>query len=356
MGIKGLWPKRAIAKDTRVLNEFCLTRGFWTNNREQRSVVFGVHASDLLDSLKASRRYPCVRPGSPTETFFGILCKFSEAAAVFIFVFDGPASPKYIQNEEDIYHDTRRLILHFGYCFIEAEGEAVSFLASLSHSNVIDGVISEDNDLLALGTQLVLRVSREQSLHDLVYDIHSLDAIKRIMHLEQEGIILVALLSGNNVYAGLKGCGLTTSIQLGHSDLGKLLVTKFRNLSQYPPALHAFLRSWRLRLNNELENNARGFLAKRRPQAAKKITDEFPNLDVLDQYINTMPSLPLAYVENLSVTLKPRQPDIARLTSFCREQWHWSDPRIVEHFSKFLLKGMVFRMLHSVCVFELVNS
>ncbi|KAJ8091089.1 hypothetical protein PM082_024706 [Marasmius tenuissimus] len=350
MGIKGLWPKRAIVKDTRLLNEFCLTQGFRTNNREQCLVVLRVHASDMLDSLKASRRYPCVHPGSPTETFFSILCKFSEAAAVFMFVFDGPTSPKYIQNEEDFYHDARHLILHFGYCFLEAE-EAALFLASLSHSSVIDGVISEDNDLLALGTQLVLRISREQSLLDLVYDVHALDAIKRIMDLNQEGIILVALLNGNNLHAGLKGCGVTTSIQLGHSDLGKLLVVKFKNLSQYPPALRAFLRSWCLKLKNELVNNSRGFLAKRRPQAAKGITDNFPDLNILDCYINTTPSLPQAYVGNLSIALKPRQPDITRLASFCREQWHWSDPRIFEHFSKFLLKGMVFRLLHSVCTF-----
>ncbi|KAK1234556.1 hypothetical protein PQX77_002240 [Marasmius sp. AFHP31] len=351
MGIKGLWPKLATAKDTRLLNEFCLTQGFQKNYREQRSVILGVHASDLLENLKAStHRYPCAHAGSPTETFFSILCKFSEAAAVFMFVFDGPASPKHKQNEEGIYQDARRLILHFGYYLLEAEGEAGPFLASLSHSHVIDGVISEDSDLLALGVDLVLRISRDQSLHDLVYNIHTLNAIKQIMRLEQEGIILVAILSGNSLHAGLEGCGVATSIQLGRSDLGRLLVAKFRNLSQHPPALRAFLRSWRSKLHKELKDNARGFLTNRRLQAAKSVDDGFPNLDALNRYVNATPSLPQAYVEDLSAILKPRQPDITRIVSFCQEQWHWSNSQVIEQFSKSFWKGMMLRMLQSPLV------
>ncbi|KAJ8077094.1 hypothetical protein PM082_013932 [Marasmius tenuissimus] len=159
MGSKVSWSERAVAKDTRSLNEFCLTEGFRKNHREQRSLILGVHANDLLDSLKADS-HPYIHAEPPVKTFFGILSKYSEAAAVFLFVFDSSTSRKYTCRDKGLYHDARCLILNFGYYFIEAEGEAVSLLASLSRSHAIDGVISEDNYLTALNVGVLLRISR----------------------------------------------------------------------------------------------------------------------------------------------------------------------------------------------------
>ncbi|KAL0575416.1 nucleotide-excision repair, DNA incision, 3'-to lesion [Marasmius crinis-equi] len=119
----------------------------------------------------------------------------------------------------DLYRDTSELITQFGYYPVVTEREADCHLASLSQSGIINGVISEDSDLLGLGVNKVLRKSR--SAKELIYDVYSLDEIRKQTGLGQEGIILVALLTGDDTQDGLESCGIETAVQTGSVEASK---------------------------------------------------------------------------------------------------------------------------------------
>ncbi|KAL0568565.1 hypothetical protein V5O48_013417, partial [Marasmius crinis-equi] len=156
MGIKRLWPMLTTAKQTRSLNEFAFTQGFQRNHREQRALTFGVDTNNILDSFEAGSHHNLHGP-SPLESFFTLLCKYSEAPAVFHLVFDGTDRPKEKRGKQVrtqmpvLYRNAQDLASHFGYHPVVTGREADIHLASLSLGGIIDAVISEDSDLLGLG-------------------------------------------------------------------------------------------------------------------------------------------------------------------------------------------------------------
>ncbi|KAL0564329.1 hypothetical protein V5O48_017720 [Marasmius crinis-equi] len=361
MGIKRLWPMLTPAKQTRSLNELAFTEGFQRNHREQRALTFGVDTNNILDSLEAGSHHNLHGP-SPLESFFTLLCKYSEAPAVFHLVFDGTDRPKEKRGKQVrtqmpvLYRNAEDLATYFGYHPVVTGREADTHLASLSLGGVIDGVISEDSDLLGLGVDRVLRKSRpylrdERSAKELTYDMYCLDDIRERTGLGQEGIVLVALLTGNDTQDGLENCGIETAVQLGQSKLARDLVEGYRKYSQHPRMLDAFLRSWRSEVSDELLYNTHSYLKKRRPSAAGLITAKFPNVEVLEHYLNSpVPLLP-EDIATWNSILKPNLPDIAGIVSFCREHFHWSDAEMLKRFNRNFFKGAVFRTLHSDLTF-----
>ncbi|KAJ8093965.1 hypothetical protein PM082_009848 [Marasmius tenuissimus] len=285
---------------------------------------------------------------------FSVLCKYSEASVVLVFVFGGPHSPQFKQGQkhrtiaESLRCDAIKLICHFGYYSTEVEGEADGYLASLSHLRVVDGVISEDEDLLALGVDIVLRQPRNNSMDELVYDVYSAKWIKEDTCLEQEGIILVALLC--DIHVGVKGCDIETAVHLARSGLGKELVHTFKQLSQQRKLLQQYIRSWRAKVTNEFLFNTSDYLERRLPNVAACIDEHFPSLELLGYYVNSPTQLPLEDVKYMNRSFRPTLPKVAGIVSFCRERFQWSDADITCRFELGLFKGAIGRMLHSPLV------
>ncbi|KAL0061841.1 hypothetical protein AAF712_011283 [Marasmius tenuissimus] len=172
--------------------------------------------------------------------------------------------------------------------------------------------------------------------------------IKEDTQLDQEGLILVALLCGNDV--GVGGCDIGTAIQLARSGLGKELVEASRHLVRQPQALIEFVHSWRARVRDELSFNIGGYLEQRHPELAACIDDHFPSLEVLEYYANSPTQLHSDDVKCLNGSLRPTLPNMAGIVSFCREQFRWSDDDISWRFKLSLYKGAICRMLHSPLV------
>ncbi|KAL0564882.1 hypothetical protein V5O48_017155 [Marasmius crinis-equi] len=355
MGINRVWPMLKASKEARSLNELAFIEGFQKNCRERRALTYGVDSNNLIDSLEAGSHHTLHGP-SALESFFTLLCKYSEASVILHFVFDGPNRPREKRGKRVktqlpvLYRNAQELITRFGYYYVTTEGKADCPLASLSHSGLIDGVISEDSNLLALGVDRVLQKSRESSGKELWYDVYSLDAVEEKMGLGQYGIILIALLTGNDTNDGLQNCSIETTVQLGRSELARDLIEGYKKFSSNPSSFETFLESWRSELREELHYNCHGYLQNRRPSAAAQVTSRFPNVEVLKHYLVSPIRLQSGDVETWKSILKPRLPDVAGIVSFCREQFHWSDIKILKRFNRNLFKGAVFRMLHSPLV------
>ncbi|KAL0574720.1 hypothetical protein V5O48_007251 [Marasmius crinis-equi] len=356
MGIKGLWPLLASAKETRNLTELAFTEGFQRNNRQQRALVLAVDGPGMLDSLKAGS-HNGVHSTSPLESFFGLLCKFNKAAVNLLFVFEGPNRPdekrgkKVRSTVPRLYREAQELVDAFGYVSKEAEGEADYLLAFLSREGHVDGVISEDSDLLALGANNILRKTRGSPSSELKYDIYSLDSVTESAGLDRDGIILVGLLSGNDTQRGLSDCGIGTAIQLGRSGLGKDLMDGFRLYSADPILQNGFVESWRAELRDELTHNRRGYLERRRPSAAARVDTDFPDSAALEDYAYPPSGIDPVGLQVLIKNLKtPRQPDIARIVSFCKERFRWSNDEIIHRLSPNFFKAVVYRLLQSPLV------
>ncbi|KAL0056711.1 hypothetical protein AAF712_016684 [Marasmius tenuissimus] len=287
------------------------------------------------------------------KRFFAIMCKYSEAAAVLLFVFDSADSPQAERRREfkpaalDLHRDAIELIRQFGYYSTEVEGGADSYLASLSCSRIVDSVISEDANLLALGVDILLRQSHVGSTDELTYDVYSAAWIKEDTSLEREGIIFIALLCGNEV--GVEGCDISVAVQLACLTLGKELVEAFKHLHQ-PKLLEDYVRSWRARVRDELVFNANGYLERQHPEVAAGIHEHFPSLEVLRYYVNSPARLPPDDATYLNKSLKPTLPNIAGLVSYCRERFQWSDGDVTQRFKLDLFKGAISRLLHSPLV------
>ncbi|KAK1222612.1 hypothetical protein PQX77_014533 [Marasmius sp. AFHP31] len=333
MRIKMLWPVIGSVKETRTLKELAFTEGFQTNHQQQRSITLGVDASKLLSSLKGTHSTHTL------QTFFSVLCQYSEASVVLFFVFNDS------NRRKGLRRDAIELIRRFGYYSTEVEGEAGCYLASLSHSHVVDGVLSEDGDLLALGVDVLLQQPRGSSTDRLTYDVYSAKWIEEDTDLGREGMILVALLCENN--DGVRDCDIGAVVQLARSGLGKELVEEFEHLSQEHQSLKDYKCSWRARVKDELSLNRNGYMERRHPELAAHINERFPSLQLLEYYINTPSALNPEDATYLNQTLKPTLPDIAGIVSFCRERFQWSDTRMLRRFKDNLFKGAINRMLYS---------
>ena len=112
-------------------------------------------------------------------------------------------------------------------------------------------------------------------------------------------------------------------------------------------ALHNFLQTWRDDLRKELCTNSQGFLKSRRTTLSSKISDAFPNLEVLKAYVSPITS---DTVPNAAKLPPPdrwrREHSLARLASFCESKFEWGTKvQIPKRFASLLWGGALIRII-----------
>jgi hypothetical protein len=80
------------------------------------------------------------------------------------------------------------------------------------------------------------------------------------------------------------------AIALSRSGLGTDLFESALKAGDSELILKVFLVQWRERLRNELRTNQSGYLKKRQPTLATKITDSFPDPQVVFAYVHPLTS------------------------------------------------------------------
>ncbi|KAG8898187.1 hypothetical protein FRC01_010992, partial [Tulasnella sp. 417] len=301
MGVPGLWDLLRPAAEKRSLIHLAVVDGFEKNLNGQRGYRIGIDASIWFFHSEWGKE----GENPELRTLFFRLCRLAESPFLPLFVFDGPYRPsfkrgKHInQRQHWLQSGFKRLIEAFGWEWRQAPGEAEAELAYLNRIGKIDAVLSDDVDNFLFGARVVIRNSsntlsgnrskpvlnadgRDDGKHTLVFRADEFEKRDDI-DLTRNGMILIGLLSGGDYHEeGVRGCGKLIAHGLARCGFGESLVDAF--LSMEPDDFKIFLSSWRAELIHELKTNSRGLVGKKYVALAKKVPDDFPNVEVLSSY------------------------------------------------------------------------
>ncbi|KAK1233617.1 hypothetical protein PQX77_003227 [Marasmius sp. AFHP31] len=326
-------------------------KGYAIENGDKRLRV-GVDAKVVIEACRAADATD-VSYTSTLRGFARVLGHYSAVPMAFVFVFDGPDQPNVKSNapvkaiDSVLCDQARKLLEAFSYPSLTAAGDAHSLFAALAHAGMIDGVVSDDADLLLLGVPLLFRKAPRLNPLDLFYNVYSSENIRRNLRLTRGGMILAALLMGSDYNPrGVVGCGVKTAIEISsRTSLGDQLLADYRTFASAPEYLEASLTIWRDQLRLEVAHNVSGNLDKRRRCVAAAIADDFPNVQVIEFYSGRLATkLPQVRM----ALWQPQLPDLVKLVEVGRDIFGWPDEKLYRKFKENgVWKGVINRMLAS---------
>ena len=140
----------------------------------------------------------------------------------------------------------------------------------------------------------------------------------------------------------MQGCGKLISTALACCGFGDQLLEAARSLDR--DELEKWLVTWRGQVRDELRMNKSGLIGSKKPALAKKIPDDFPNLEILLSYTNPITS-ETEGKSTCEVTWE-REPDIGKIAGLCELYFEWGvKDIIVKRFRTVLWPSVVLRIL-----------
>ncbi|KAG1875769.1 hypothetical protein F4604DRAFT_1761955 [Suillus subluteus] len=361
MGVAGLWEVLRPAGQTQSLTHLSVTQGFEANAGGRRGFRIGIDASIWFFHAAYGKE----GENPELRTLFFRCSKLMSMPLLPLFVFDGPKRPSVKRgkrvsgNAHWLTTGMKNIIAAFGFEWRTAPGEAEAELAYLNRIGVIDAVLSDDVDNFLFGATMVIRNpsntlsgnrahpvknsdGRDDGNHVVTYraaDILSHDDIC----LSQGGCILIGLLSGGDYHqAGVQGCGKLIAAGLARCGFGDRLLKAASSLSR--EELEKWLDTWRDDVREELRTNKSGLIGSKKPALAKKIPDDFPDVDILLSYTNPITS------ETEGKPMRDitweQEPDIRKIAALCELYFEWGvKDVIIKRFRTVLWPSAVQRIL-----------
>ena len=149
-----------------------------------------------------------------------------------------------------------------------------------------------------------------------------------------------------HLQVGLAGCGSMISHKLAQSDLASTLFQATLGLPS--EALSKFLADWRQKLKHQLTYDSNGLLGRKYPAVARKISAEFPSIDILLLYANPVTSWTADVIPNSS-EWRMRQPDLPAIGLLCEKSFSWgTSGQMIAQFQQNVWRGIVMRYLLQV--------
>lgn len=131
---------------------------------------------------------------------------------------------------------------------------------------------------------------------------------------------------------------------LARAGFGDRLLSAAR--SNVPGQLEEMLPQWRKELREELASNTSGFAPRKSPTVAKRITSDFPNLDILRCYTHPVTSESEYSGPRGLDSLWKKRADVAKIARVCELYFEWGvEDKIIKRFRSFLWPGVVLRTL-----------
>ncbi|KAF8202062.1 PIN domain-like protein, partial [Mycena galopus ATCC 62051] len=329
------------AVETKSLLNLATIEGFRNDNRGLCTFILGVDISAITAALTAAGVLNSGPAGQKLilEKLFYQLCNLSLAPLTLVFVFDGPGRPSVKRGIRVVNRPTwltehlKLMITSFGYHFYDAPGEAEAELARLNAADKIDGILTEDSDAFVFGARLVIRTLGSSVQHGAA--IYSIDSIENTesTSMDRPGLLLCTLLLGGD-YDSVLGFG---------RDLVNILTSsKASDINEY-------LATWRNAVRTELQTNSSGRLDKRHPKLAAAIPDTFPDLKVVEFYMNPLTSASPHYTGTLPDfnSWKPREPVIHKISSLCSSLFGWHSENLLKKLNSNVWPAVVFKMISS---------
>ena len=109
---------------------------------------------------------------------------------------------KLVYINDNIIQSSQTLLNYMGIGYLQADGEAEHLCAKLSKLNIVDGVISDDTDTLACGSNIVLRQFTNRNDTILYY---RMDEILYNLNINLNSFVDLCILLGNDYNSKLKG-------------------------------------------------------------------------------------------------------------------------------------------------------
>ncbi|KAF8067520.1 PIN domain-like protein [Lyophyllum atratum] len=288
MGIHGLWQAVAPAeREHSLLN--LTTREGYLRNPERRYLVLGVDMN-CQAAFEAAGIHTHAGENPELRTFYSKLCRYLKLPVVLVFVPDSEGRPaikrgRAVQPQPLwMSNYVEELVRAFGFYIHQAPGEAEAELAKLNSLGMIDAILTDDSDTLVFGGECIIRSAPGSTNFDriLLYDANSIEHSEGVK-LTRGGLLLFALMAGGDYDPGIKGCGPKTAHAMAKCGFGDALIDAAMTMSG--AVLQEFLSSWRKDLQHELQSNSLRWMDGRCISIARKITDEFPDLIILDNYL-----------------------------------------------------------------------
>ncbi|PPQ63450.1 hypothetical protein CVT24_004982 [Panaeolus cyanescens] len=363
MGVAGLWKILEPAGHVRSLTDLAVRDGFLANPDQKRGFRLGIDASIWFFHAEYGREgeNPVLR------TLFFRCARLTRTTFLPLFVFDGPKRPDFKRGKKvskvtnKLIPGMKRIVEAFGFEWRTAPGEAEAELAYLNSIGVIDGIMSDDVDNFLFGATTVIRnisnnlsgnksnpilnsKGRDDKNHTRVFTAHEIMAHPDVQ-LTRGGMILVGLMSGGDYNsAGVSDCGPNTACALARCGFGDSLFEAAETLSR--DELEDFLVGWRRELIQELRTNSRGIIGRKLVALSGKVTDKFPDIDILLSYVKPITSQSMGRESNNLLLTWENEPDLAKLAGACELFFEWGyKEAILKRFRTVMWPGIVLRIL-----------
>ncbi|KAF8126597.1 PIN domain-like protein [Boletus edulis] len=326
MGVRGLWPILACARDERSLTEFAANEGFQSGVGASgvKLLTVGVDASVWMHSVCPVFRYNHAGAGANPElrTLFYRLAALLSIPLHAVFIFDGPARPcekrqKHVRRPHHwLAPAFQEMLTVFAFAWHEGPGEAEAELAVLSQNGLIDAVLTTDNDALVFGAIL------EQPRHFDRVEIYTDYAVANAAGLSHGDLLLIALLSGGDYDGGIPHCGIKTAYGVSRYKLGDDLVHAFTTKGPETVDFNHFLCGWRNDLRRVLAMDPEGYIGREHVTSFSAPAVDGPVAQTsIDHVINS------------------RQPSLSTLALFCTSKFGWDTNVVIQKMHATVLEG-----------------
>lgn len=143
------------------------------------------------------------------------------------FVYHGPSRPWKRGGYGGLgFHDEeqrtgKRMLSKLRVPYYQAPGEAEAECVLLEKEGIVDAIWTDDSDSFMFGAQTVIRTHRAKEdgkgkkINSITHvDIFRAQTIKEKTGLDQQGIVLMAMISSGDYARGLDGCRPNTAARL----------------------------------------------------------------------------------------------------------------------------------------------
>lgn len=157
------------------------------------------------------------------------------------------------------------------------------------------------------------------------------------VQLTREGLILIALLCGNDYHPGIPYCGIQSSVCLARCGFGEDLLAAFERYigEQKKDGTELFARwlvQWRIDMATELSTNAHGFLRIERSKLSKYLSSsaDFPDIPTLRLLVHPLTSqTDMRFNNRLATFLEDKDPNLVELGGLCETFFTWGTRELI---------------------------
>ncbi|KIK80484.1 hypothetical protein PAXRUDRAFT_115651, partial [Paxillus rubicundulus Ve08.2h10] len=273
------------ACEIQPLREFAVVEGFRRGaelGSEPVLMRIGVDGSMWMHEACAvfQHNHAGAGPSPELQMLFYCLAGLHKAACHAHFVFDGKDRPATKRGKRVkiaphfLARGFQELIVAFGFTWHTALGEAEAELATMNCLAQIDAVFMSDSDTFVFGAQCVMR-STDAKPTTVCVEVCTNNVLFHGVGLPQLELILLVLCCGGDY----------DQVSLIFYWLDSGATTHARRLACQAVDQRLHLGSPGSRLANHC-----GFLGRKYPRLAEAVPDDFPDINVLVQYVEPLTS------------------------------------------------------------------